>query len=206
MSSDHGKRVRWLLVASQRYYMYVFSKSNLNLLLRKLTTLLYVSPLFALIRSAIRLMSLSASLPIPPEVLNTAGVNIAFSPCSTRRYSVFFSFSWVMCIIWGMLRSQLVLACGLNILTCMNTLAKGDERFLALTSSRAPGAVLERWGSFSPVRSSSGGSIWTDFVKFVVGWLRCWSAGRWPWLRIHIPMSKLIQVQGFQVRHTPRAY
>ena len=88
MSSDHGKRVRWLLVASQRYYMYVFSKSNLNLLLRKLTTLLYVSPLFALIRSAIRLMSLSASLPIPPEVLNTAGVNIAFSPCSTQLHNL----------------------------------------------------------------------------------------------------------------------
>ena len=61
-----------------------------------------------------------------------------------------------------MLRSQLVLACGLNILTSINALAKGDQRFLALTSSRAPGVMFEPCGSFSPVSGSSGGSIWTS--------------------------------------------
>ena len=48
-------------------------------------------------------------------------------------------------------RSQLVLGFGLNILTSINALAKGDQRFLALTSSRAPGVVFEPCGSFSPV-------------------------------------------------------
>ena len=40
----------------------------------------------------------------------------------------------------------------------MNALANGDQRFLALTSSRAPGDVIEPLGNFSPVRGSSGGS------------------------------------------------
>ena len=44
----------------------------------------------------------------------------------------------------------------------MNALANGDQRFLALTSSRAPGDVIEPLGNFSPVRGSSGGSTLTS--------------------------------------------
>ena len=44
----------------------------------------------------------------------------------------------------------------------MNALANGDQRFLALTSSRAPRDVIEPLGNFSPVRGSSGGSTSTS--------------------------------------------
>ena len=44
----------------------------------------------------------------------------------------------------------------------MNAIANGDQRFVALTSSRAPGDVIEPSGNFSPVRGSSGGSTSTS--------------------------------------------
>ena len=44
----------------------------------------------------------------------------------------------------------------------MNALANEDQRLLALTSSRAPGDVIEPLGNFSPVRGSSGGSTSTS--------------------------------------------
>ena len=44
----------------------------------------------------------------------------------------------------------------------MNALANGDQRFLALTASRAPGDVIEPLGSFSPVRGRRGGSTSTS--------------------------------------------
>ena len=66
----------------------------------------------------------------------------------------------------------LVLACGLSILTSINALAKGDQRFLPLTSSRAPGAVFEPLGSFSPVSGNSGGSISTSLDRLLQGFQR----------------------------------
>ena len=111
---------------------------------------------------AIRRSSLSASFPIPSAVLNTAGVKVPFSTFNTLgRYHCFFSSSWLL-YIWGILFSQLALSWGLNTLTSINALANGDQRFLALMSSRAPGDVIEPLGSFSPVRGSRGGSTSTS--------------------------------------------
>ena len=39
----------------------------------------------------------------------------------------------------------------------MSALANGDQRFLAITSGRAPGDVIETLSNFSTVKGSSGG-------------------------------------------------
>ena len=44
-----------------------------------------------------------------------------------------------------------------DTLTSMSALANGNQRFLAITSGRAPGDVIETLSNFSTVKGSSGG-------------------------------------------------
>ena len=74
---------------------FVLSIANLNLVLTCLTTSQYLSFLFLAIRSANLLINCLHSFDIPPDVRNTARVNVAFSTFNTlSRYSSFFSFSF----------------------------------------------------------------------------------------------------------------
>ena len=136
-----------------------------------------------LIFSARCFRNCEASSAIPPVVLNTSGVNVAFSTFRTLSlYSrfLFFSWDWYIC---EMLLSLLDWAWGWSTLTSVNALSSGDQNDLALMSSLAPSCLLvpldslsvwgtERsWGYLSSTRLCSTRSLcctrfWMD--KFFI--------------------------------------
>ena len=147
---------------------------NKNFLMKLTTLLKKLSPLFNFISSD----RFSASLPTPSEVLNTAGVEVPFSACSStsRRYYSFFWSSWLT-YSKGILFSKLVVACEIKNLTSINASTNGDQRFLALTPSWAPGDVLEPLGSFSAARGSRGGSTLTPLhTSFSISAMSLWGS------------------------------
>ena len=130
---------------------HVLSRSKRILLLTNPTVSLYLSPLLTLNFVAICLTNTSISFPIPPDVLITAAVSVAFSTSLVLGpYSVFFSFWWDVYIA-EILLFQLLWAWGLKILTSINARDKGDHKLIQLTSNLAPSLRLEPGGRFSPV-------------------------------------------------------
>ena len=88
--------------------MVVRSRSNLSLLLMKLTVSEYLWFLTLDIFSANLFTKVCASIPIPPDVENTTGVNVALSTCNIRApYSLFFCISWFLYIAGIVLKALL---------------------------------------------------------------------------------------------------
>ena len=120
----------------------VLSIANLNLVLTCLTTSQYLSFLFLAMRSANLLINCLHSFDIPPDVRNTAGVNVAFSTFNTlSRYSSFFSFSFFS---YNSLRVFVLFDKQLGCETLMSrkVLSNGVQTPLADMSSRAWSPVI----------------------------------------------------------------
>ena len=120
----------------------VLSIANLNLVLTCLTTSQYLSFLLLAMRSANLLINCLHSFDIPPDVRNTAGVNVAFSTFNTlSRYSSFFSFSFFS---YNSLRVFVLFDKQLGCETLMSrkVLSNGVQTPLADMSSRAWSPVI----------------------------------------------------------------
>ena len=144
--------------------MHVLRRSNRSRRLINDITSLYLWSVLWLIFSARCLKNLSASPPMPPVVLKTKGVNVAFSTFNTLWLYEFFLACSCDRYICMMLLLLLDWAWGCNTLISVNVLSNGVQKPLALTSNLAPSATFVPWGRFSVVMLMSDGSISTSLL------------------------------------------
>ena len=128
----------------------------------KAMTSQYRCPVFVLIFSARCFRKAVHSSPMPPVVLKTRGVKVAFSTFITRwLYAFFFSFSWDLYICFRLL-FLFDGACGCSTLISVNALSSGVQKPMALMSNLAPSEMFAPALSCSPVMLMSGGSSLTS--------------------------------------------
>ena len=146
--------------------MQVVSKSKRSLRLTNDITSLYRWPFLRLIFSARCFRNCEASSAIPPVVLNTSGVNVAFSKFSTLHCTHIFCFSREIgtsvrcfCYCWTGLEGGVPLEYAMS---------SGDQNDLTLMSSLVPSCLLVPLDSLSVWGTErSWGSVSTSLQTVV---------------------------------------